>query len=1066
MILMYHKIHPEVKSMWWVSPDAFYLQMLDLQNKKVVYLDDYDPSDPSHVAITFDGIYENVWKFGVPILKHFGYPFELFIVGDQLGKGNEFDTIEPPAQFADVETLKKIVDAGGRLQWHTATHPVLTGTQSPETYQHELSVPDALRALCPDGYKWFAYPHGKRDDSLKEQAKKHFDGALACDDGTPGEKYDLPRVTVVESTRFNSTRVSVIIPCYNYGHLVAEAIESVLLQSYPPEEILFIDDASTDNSVEVARRYESRIRVEVNTENLGIVENFKKAVQMTSGDYVCFLGADNRFRGDYIEKCKTILDRNADVGVVYTHFALFGNKASVEAARTNALPHPIAQDVFIRKFPENPTEDIRKRNYIHGSSMYRRAAYEQAGGYQQSHLPEDNSLFARMLDQGWKSQLWDEPSLEYRQHSKDQVNYLKGYETENVYLRTKVRELNGELGVRRGEAESFSWLIFRAMLRIEKIFVPKNSRREKLLQYLFRGLHLIRQHGLRSFVKKVIDRISERYREHKEKIDDEVPRVSIIIPVFNALAFTQKCIHSLFTVDSGVTFEVIVVDNGSTDGTLSWLKKQSKKYSDIRIFHFNQNLGFGAAVNQGAYHCRGEYVVILNNDTIVSSGWLKNLVAPMEKDPLLGIVSPITNYVGEGPQIDPNANHVSSDLAVIEDYARSISHRTDEFLYEPKRLVFFCVLIRRELFDWIGFLDEGYVKGNFEDDDYCLRARMAGYTLGIARNSFVYHHGSVTFKKNLISHNHYMFQNRERFYKKAGRISVSSRLERLNDPVERQTAQVSVLMRTQNREAKLKKALASLGNQTFKNFEVVLVNDGGEDISSLVDQYRLLFPINYIFNVSSEGRTAAINTAIQNATGEWLAFLDDDDIYYPWHLEVLLNFAVKRQAKFVYSNYNKVLFGDMNRVDPDKLVTPTPWAYNKQDLLIQNHIPIHTWFVSRSLALSAGRLDETLDRLEDYEYVLRLNKMCEFQHLNQVTCEYRYYLDSSNSIYTDRKKVLDALMHIYNRYPTSVNDISFGRKTVLDSVRIQMEEINKLSDVSGTQSQAAIRKIVRMVSRI
>ncbi len=496
MILMYHKIHPEVKSMWWVSPDSFYLQMLDLQNKKVVYLDEYDPLDPSHCVITFDGIYENVWKFGVPILKHFEYPFELFIVGDLIGKGNEFDTGEPPAQFAGLETLHKIVAAGGRIQWHTWSHSVLTGAQLPEAYQREFSVPEQLKAICPDGYKWLAYPHGLRDDVLRDEAKKYFTGALACDDGSPGEQYDLPRTTVVESTRFNSSRVSVIIPCYNYGHLAADAIESVLFQTYPVDEILFIDDASTDKSVEVARRYEPRIRVEVNSENLGIVENFKKAVQLTSGDYICFLGADNRFRSDYIENCKAILDRHPEVGVVYTHFALFGNKASVEAARTDSLPHPHSPDIFIRRFPENPVEDIRRQNYIHGSSMYRRIAYEQAGGYQQGLLPEDNSLFARILDKGWKARLWGEYALEYRQHAKDQLNYLKGYEIENVYLRAKVKQLHSHIDQLTEELNrihlSIDWRLANKIGQLRGSLAPAGSRREDLLRTGFRILNSIR----------------------------------------------------------------------------------------------------------------------------------------------------------------------------------------------------------------------------------------------------------------------------------------------------------------------------------------------------------------------------------------------------------------------------------------------------------------------------------------------------------------------------------------------------------------------------------------------
>ena len=435
MILTYHKIHPENKTIWWITPDSFYRQMADLRSKKVVYLDDYDPSNENQVVITFDGVYKEIWKYAIPILQHFGYPFELFVIGQAIGKDNSFDKIEPFAEFADLETLQKMVQAGGRLQWHSWSHARLAGTTDPAVYEKELSVPDELRQLCPNGFKWYAYPHGERDAIYRAQVESLFTGALACDDGNDADRYDLSRVTIYDDTRLSKSTVSLIIPCYNYGHLAAEAIESALLQTYPPDEILFIDDASSDNSLEVARYYEPRIRVEANEKNLGVVENFRKAVEMTSGDYIVFLGADNRFRSDYVEQCKKILDANPDVGIVYTHFTFFGDRATLEAQRTGASPHPIANGFFIRQFPANPTVNIRESNYIHGSSMYRRVAYQQAGGYRTEFLPEDHSLFASMLEKGWKARLWDAASLEYRQHSKDQINYLKNNEVENVHLR-------------------------------------------------------------------------------------------------------------------------------------------------------------------------------------------------------------------------------------------------------------------------------------------------------------------------------------------------------------------------------------------------------------------------------------------------------------------------------------------------------------------------------------------------------------------------------------------------------------------------------------------------------
>ncbi|GAB4493270.1 MAG: hypothetical protein Fur0016_29280 [Anaerolineales bacterium] len=493
MILTYHKVHPENKTIWWVTPDSFYRQMADLRSKKVVYLDDYDPLDPHQAVITFDGVYKDIWKYAVPILQHFGYPFELFIIGQTIGKDNSFDTVEPRAEFADIETLQKMVRAGGRLQWHSWSHARLAGTTDSNVYEKELTVPAEVRALCPEGFNWYAYPHGERDVVYRAQVESRFRGALACDDGNNADRYDLNRLTVYDDTRLSKSTVSLIIPCYNYGHFAAEAIESALLQTYPPDEILFIDDASSDNSVEVARRYEPRIRVEVNEKNLGVVENFRKAVAITSGDYVVFLGADNRFRSDYVEQCKSILDMNPETGVVYTHFLLFGERAGVEAAYKGAVPYSNIPGFYLYTFPANPKYSIRQQNYIHGSSMYRRIAYQQAGGYRNDIAPEDQSLFARMLDSGWKATLWDAPALEYRHHSKDQINQLKISELENAQLRANLfsaRQENSQLKQEISQLNYYlqdiqnsrSWKLMLILKKFYQSLFPPNSWRARLMQ--------------------------------------------------------------------------------------------------------------------------------------------------------------------------------------------------------------------------------------------------------------------------------------------------------------------------------------------------------------------------------------------------------------------------------------------------------------------------------------------------------------------------------------------------------------------------------------------------------
>lgn len=540
------------------------------------------------------------------------------------------------------------------------------------------------------------------------------------------------------------------------------------------------------------------------------------------------------------------------------------------------------------------------------------------------------------------------------------------------------------------------------------------------------------------------------------------PLVRIIIPVYNALPMTQACLESLDLNTQGIDFEVVVVDNASQDGTFEWLCAEQRRRPNLAVARMSENIGFGPAVNIGLQRITGEFVVILNNDTLPAPGWLENLLCVLRADPSVGIVSPMTNYVGHGPQIDPAAQELAPDPEAIARYAQRISGRSDIY-YEPNRLVFFCVLLRRELVDLLGGLDEGYLKGNYEDDDYCLRARMAGYRLAIARNAFVYHHGTKTFALNLIPHNQWMERNRERFYRKAGRIATSSHVW---SPTPAKVT-VSVIVRTKDRPHLLRKALVSLANQTRRDFEVVLVNDGGVDVAELIGAFDGCYPITYVFHEQPKGRTAAMNAGLCRARGDWIAYLDDDDILYPWHFEALLQAAHQSGCPAVYGDCNRVLFLSEHHTTPLTLVGIPTWEYNRRELLVSNYLPIHTYMHKRELGEKAGPWNEQLDRLEDFEFLLRLSALTEFHHLNKVTSEYRYYMDNVNSIFLGRSEYRTALGHVYNWHPVQNEKLIYARGLVLEGLQLQTERIGEILLQAGSTDKelfAARREILRITT--
>lgn len=216
-------------------------------------------------------------------------------------------------------------------------------------------------------------------------------------------------------------------------------------------------------------------------------------------------------------------------------------------------------------------------------------------------------------------------------------------------------------------------------------------------------------------------------------------KTSIVILTYNSLAYTENCLHSIRAYTPANDMELIVVDNHSTDGTVAWLKEQS----DIRLIENAENKGFSGGCNQGIRAAEpGNDILLLNNDTLVTPGWLQNLQACLHSAPNVGAAGPVSNSCSNGQQIAYAGT--AQDLPAF-----AKSYNAAPPLYERKlRLVGFCMLIRREVVDRIGLLDERFFPGNYEDDDYSFRIGQAGYQLLLSRNTFIYHRGSTSFGPN------------------------------------------------------------------------------------------------------------------------------------------------------------------------------------------------------------------------------------------------------------------------------------------------------------------------------
>lgn len=249
---------------------------------------------------------------------------------------------------------------------------------------------------------------------------------------------------------------------------------------------------------------------------------------------------------------------------------------------------------------------------------------------------------------------------------------------------------------------------------------------------------------------------------------------SIIVLTHNELPYTRLCLDSLER-RTDLPYELICVDNASTDGTLAYLRS----IPGAVVIANPTNRGFPAGVNQGLAVARGEQILLLNNDTVLTTGWLERLLEAFDRDPTIGLVGPSSNNVSGEQEVDVSYRDLGDLDGFAWDWARDLGGR----LEPTDRLIGFCLLVRRAVFDAIGPLDEQFGIGCFEDDDLCRRASAAGWRAVIARGAFVHHFGSRTFVGSGADFAGIMAENQARYRAKWAAAGESIRaLEPATDP--------------------------------------------------------------------------------------------------------------------------------------------------------------------------------------------------------------------------------------------------------------------------------------------
>jgi GT2 family glycosyltransferase/2-polyprenyl-3-methyl-5-hydroxy-6-metoxy-1,4-benzoquinol methylase/tetratricopeptide (TPR) repeat protein len=477
--------------------------------------------------------------------------------------------------------------------------------------------------------------------------------------------------------------VSVIVPTHNRPDMLMVALKSVLRQTYRDFEIIVVNDGGIDvENIITALNQEHRITYVKHGMNKGLAAARNTGIRLARGKYIAYLDDDDRFLPDHLETLITFLETHEqEYKAAYTDawrvHQVFEDGQYIERARD--LPYSCEFD---------PVK-ILVSNYLPVLCViHQKVCLDEIGLF-------DETLFSH---EDWD--LWIRMSRRYK----------------FAHLKKTTAE--------------FTW-------RTDKTSMTSSMKHNyimttEIIYHKYKNLDTVNSSVLEAQQKHL-----QLIRE--ENVSNNI-ECSIIIPVWNKVELTKQCLIQVAEVTRDVHYEVIIVDNASTDETSAFLASLS---GDVQVITNEQNLGFSKACNQGAKVARARYLVFLNNDTIPQEGWLQALVEEAQAYPDVAVVGSKLLYP-DGTVQHAGVAFARANSLPYHIYRGAPANATVVNQRRELQVVTAaCMLVRREAFEAVGGFDEGYRNG-FEDVDLCLKVRERGGRVVYQPKSVLYHLESQT----------------------------------------------------------------------------------------------------------------------------------------------------------------------------------------------------------------------------------------------------------------------------------------------------------------------------------
>ncbi|NUO07172.1 MAG: glycosyltransferase [Candidatus Brocadia sp.] len=545
--------------------------------------------------------------------------------------------------------------------------------------------------------------------------------------------------------------VSIIIPVFNKLEYTEKCLKAIFANS--PEkpslyEVIIVDNASADGTKEFLNHIQNDVKIIINEKNMGFARACNQGSQKASADYLLFLNNDTEPKKGWLKPLFEILMRDDSVAAAGSKL-LFPNEtiqhAGVVIVDNKSLNDPLlATHIYMNDLANLP-EANQSRTYqtlTAACLLIRKSAFNEVGGFDEGYWNgyEDVDLCFKLQEKGWKLVYQPESVVIHHESKSGPERFSKV--SENIQrLHSKwIGKIKPDIIIR----EDGSTII---------------TENNKIQCY-----HISNTISAGSLACK------------PQKL------VSIIILTYNALKYTQQCVSSI-QQHTNYPHEIIFVNNGSTDGTAAYLRKLVKEYPNscskhtgtgYKLIENQENKGFAAGNNQGVSVASGDYIMLLNNDVLVSDGWLESLVESLQMNENIGMVGPITNSISgrqmvrDIPYTEENGFHI---------FAQKIKRVYNGRLTPRYRIAGFAILMKKSLYEEVGGLDESFGTGNYEDDDLCLKVREKGYAIMVDESVFIHHYRSQTFIENKVDYRNNLSVNGAKFKKKWPNINYEELLE-------------------------------------------------------------------------------------------------------------------------------------------------------------------------------------------------------------------------------------------------------------------------------------------------